>query len=121
MYTQQVPYIPAIEGSYYNNIKYYLQHGTSLGHLNDKKKRALRLKSLQYQLLHNILFRKNCDGVLLWCLEKQDVDKVLKDMHDGLAGGHFSRDMTAHKVLRDRYYWSTLFKDSHAYSRSCEV
>jgi hypothetical protein len=49
------------------------------------------LKYLQYHLLHGILFRKNYDGVLLWCLEKQDVDKVMKDMHDGLVGGHFSR------------------------------
>ena len=38
MYTQQVPYVPAIEGSCYNDIKYYMQHGTTLGHLNDKKK-----------------------------------------------------------------------------------
>jgi hypothetical protein len=29
MYTQQVPYILAIEGSYYNDLKYYLQHGTT--------------------------------------------------------------------------------------------
>jgi hypothetical protein len=24
-------------------------------------------------------------------------------------------------VLRDGYYWPTLFKDAHAYSRSCEA
>jgi hypothetical protein len=29
MYTQQVPYVPAIEGSCYNDLKYYLQHGTT--------------------------------------------------------------------------------------------
>jgi hypothetical protein len=39
MYTQQVPYVPAIEGSYYNDLKYYLQHGTTPDHLNAKKKR----------------------------------------------------------------------------------
>jgi hypothetical protein len=121
MYTQQVPYIPTIEGSYYNDLKYYLQHGTTPDHLNAKQKRALRLKSLQYQLVHGILFRKNYDGVLLWCLKKQDVDKVLKDMHDGPVGGHFSGDTTTHKVLRVGYYWPTLFKYAHAYSRSCEA
>jgi hypothetical protein len=59
--------------------------------------------------------------VLLQCLEKKDVYKVIKDMHDGPAGVHFSGDTTTHKVLRDGYYWSTLFKDAHAYSRSCEA
>jgi hypothetical protein len=34
MYTHQVPYIPTTEGSYYNDLKYYLQHGTIPNHLN---------------------------------------------------------------------------------------
>jgi hypothetical protein len=100
LYTQQVPYIPVVEDSYYNDLKYYLQHGTTPEHLNAKKKRVLRLKSLQYQLVHGILFRKNYDGVLLRCLEKKDVDKVLKYMHDGPTRGHFSGDTTTHKILR---------------------
>jgi hypothetical protein len=85
MYTQHIPYVPGIEGSYYNELKYYLQHETSLSYINDKKKIALRLNSLQYKLQHGILFRNNYDGVLLSFLEKQDVDKVLKDIHDGLV------------------------------------
>jgi hypothetical protein len=56
MYMQHGPYIPSIEASYYNDLKYYLQHGTTLGHLNSKKKRSLRLKYLQYQLVHDIFF-----------------------------------------------------------------
>jgi hypothetical protein len=50
---------------------------------------AVKFKSLQYQLLHGILFRKKYDGLLLRFLEKQDVEKALNDMHDELAGGHF--------------------------------
>jgi hypothetical protein len=79
------------------------------------------MKSLQYQLLRGILFRNNYDGVLLICLERQDVDNFLKDIHDGPFSGHFSGDTMAHKVLRVGYYWPTLFKDAHAYSRSCET
>ena len=46
MYAQHVPYIPTIEGSYYNDLKHYMQHGTPPYHLNAKHKRALRLISL---------------------------------------------------------------------------
>jgi hypothetical protein len=60
------------------------------------------------------MFRKNY-GVLLQCIEKQDVDEVLKDIHDGPVGSHFSGDTTTHKVLRARYYFPTVFKDVHAY------
>jgi hypothetical protein len=36
-------------------------------------------------------------------------------MHDGMTGGHFLGDTIAHNVLRDGYYWPTLFKDDHVY------
>jgi hypothetical protein len=81
----------------------------------------LRLKSAQYQLVHGILFRRNYDGVLLRCLEKQDVDKVLKELHDGPARGNFAGETTTHKILRVGYYWPTMFKDAHAYSHNCDI
>jgi hypothetical protein len=72
-----------------------------------EKKRALRLKSIQYQLIHGISFRKNHDRVLFYSLEKQDTDKVLEDMHDGLVGGpffwryHCSQDIERWILLAD--------------------
>ena len=43
------------------------------------------------------------------------------DLHDGPTGGHFSRDTTAHKILRAGYYCPTLFKDAHAHVRKCNI
>ena len=60
-----------------------------------------------------MLFRKKYDGVFLRCLEREDAAKVVKELHDGPAGGHLLGDTTAHKILRARYYWPTLFKDKH--------
>eukprot|EP00253_Pinus_taeda_P014336 PITA_14336 len=56
-----------------------------------------------------------------WCLEKDDTDHVLKEMHNGPAGGHYGGETTAHKILRVGYYWPTVFRDSHAYARKCKV
>ena len=81
----------------------------------------LRLKSASYQLVEGVLFRKNYDGVLLRCLEKEDAKKVMSELHDGPAGGHYSGDTTAHKILRAGYYWPTLFKDAHAHVRKCDI
>jgi hypothetical protein len=39
----------------------------------------------------------------------------------GDVGGHFGGDTTAHKVLRDGYYWPTLFKYAHTLSRKCII
>ena len=81
----------------------------------------MRLKSAAYQIIDGILFKKNYDGVLLRCLEKEDAKRVITELHDGPAGDHFSRDTIAHKILRARYYWPTLFKDVHAHVRKCDI
>ena len=50
---------------------------------------------------------------------------LLREMYqllsDGPDGGHFSRDTTAHKILRVGYYWPTLFKDAHAHVIKCDI
>jgi hypothetical protein len=51
-----------------------------------------------------MLFCVNYDGVILRCLEREDAEKVLKELHDGPAGGHFVGNTTSHKILRAGYY-----------------
>eukprot|EP00253_Pinus_taeda_P024756 PITA_24756 len=109
------------EESLYADIIYYLKNGYAPSYLNYTKKRALRLKAKQYQLINDILFRMNYDSVLLRCLEISEDDKILQELHDGPASGHYTGDATAHKILRAGYYWPTLFKDSHNYVRKCQV
>ena len=64
----EVLYMPTSTNSWYNDLKYYLTHGSSPNHLDARKKRALRLKSSQYQLIDGVLFQQNYDQVLLRCL-----------------------------------------------------
>ena len=72
-------------------------------------------------MLKEYYSEKNYDRVLLRCLEKEDANKVMAELHDGPARGHFSGDTTAHKILRAGYYWPTLFKDAHAHVRKCDI
>ena len=57
MLQNEVLYIPASTNSWYNDLKYYLTHGSSPNHLDARMKRALRLKSAQYQLIDGVLFQ----------------------------------------------------------------
>ena len=107
--------------SWFKDLVHYLQTGLLPEHWNSKQRRALRLKSASYQIVEGVLFRKNYDGFLLRCLEKEDVKKVMIELHDGPAEGHFFEDTTAHKILRARYYWPTLFKYAHSHVRKCDI
>ena len=53
-------------------------------------------------------------------MEKDDVEHILTELHDGLTSGHFNGEATAHKVLRAGYYWPTLFKYAHAHPQKCQ-
>jgi hypothetical protein len=58
--------------------------------------------------------------VFLRCLEKEDVERVLKELHDDPVGGYFAGETMTHKILRVGYYWPILFRDAHAYVRRCK-
>jgi hypothetical protein len=98
-----------------------LTHKYSPRYFDPKNRRALRLKSSSFQLINDVLFRKNFDGVLMSCLEKEESEKVLSELHAGEASGHFGGENIDHNVLRDGYYWPTLFKDSHTLCHKCIV
>jgi hypothetical protein len=83
---------------------YLLHHGTFPENLIPKERRALMIKSAQYRLVNSVLFRINYDGVLLRCIEREDAEKVLRELHDGPLGGHFAGNTTSHKILRVGYY-----------------
>jgi len=69
-----------------------------------RQKRALRLKALPYQLVHEVLYRKHSNIILLRFLKAHDSEKVLHDLHEGLAGGHFTGNTIAHKVMQAGSY-----------------
>ena len=98
--------LPILSPSYswYHDIKFFLLHGNALEHLDSRSKRALRLRSAPYQLIDNILFKNNFEGVLLRFLERNEFDSVLPQLHAGPAEAHFGEETTAHEVLKSRYY-----------------
>lgn len=100
----------------YMDVHQDLKHGTIPSHFSTWQKRALRIKALSYRLVHGVLFRKLHNGVLLRCLEAHDSEKVLCDLHDGTIEGHFVGNTTTHKVMQANFYWTTFFKDTHAYA-----
>jgi len=89
--------------SWYHDIRFYLARGSCPEHMDASQRRALRLKSNLYYLADCILYRNNHDGIWLRCLEKDNANHVLKEMHDGPAGGHYGEESTTHKILRAGY------------------
>ena len=120
MSVDTIDVIFAQSSKWYDDIIFYLTHRYAPPTIDFKKCRTLRLEEMPYQFIDNVFFHKNYDVVFLRCLEKTEADIILVDMLAGLAGGHLSRETTAHKVLRAGYYWPMLFKDGYNYVIKCE-
>jgi hypothetical protein len=55
----------------------------------------------------------------LRCIDPQESQKIMYDFHDSLCGGnHFWRTIT-YKILRDGYFWPSLFSDVCSKIRAC--
>ena len=70
--TREIYFYPPPQDSWYTDIRTLLEIGTAPDYLEPRKRRALRLKYAPYLLIDNILFRRNSDGVLLRCLDKDE-------------------------------------------------
>ena len=89
--------------------------------MSPKEKRALEMKENSYVLVLGILFNKNYDGVLLRCFHIKKTHEILKEMHEGVCGGHFPPKVTSHSIIIEGYYWPTIFQDSYSFMMKCST
>ena len=81
--------------------------------LDRTKRRQYRLQSIPYVIVDGILFRKDFNGALLRCIDIDQAERMIKELHDGPDGGHFSARTTTMKIMTARYYWKSMFHDFH--------
>lgn len=66
---------------------HFLQIGECPVGLDRAKRRYFRLQSIPYVLINGSLFRKDFNGILLRYIDEAQTDRVLREFHDGIAGG----------------------------------
>lgn len=65
-----------------------------------------------YIVLFDTLYLWILDGTLLRCLESDQAQILICEVHKGICGAHSSGPNLANKLMRIRYYWITMEKDS---------
>ncbi|XP_065039381.1 uncharacterized protein LOC135673910 [Musa acuminata AAA Group] len=80
------------------------------GTLPDNKTTARRLRRTQawYSEEGGRLYKRSFSHPLLRCLEPNEAQTVLSDMHEGACGEHIGERVLAYKILRQGYYWPTM-------------
>lgn len=56
--------------------------------------------------------------VALWCLDKEDTNYVLREVHEGVCENDSRVRSLAYKALRQGYLWPTMYQDAQEKTRS---
>ncbi|XP_064955577.1 uncharacterized protein LOC135607564 [Musa acuminata AAA Group] len=83
--------------------------------------RRLRRAHARYYEIGGRLYRRSYSLPLLRCLEPEEAESVLAEVHGGICGEHVGGRTLAFKVLRQGYYWPTMCRDAKLYVRKCDA
>ena len=101
--------------SWMTPIVQYLKDGQLLEDKN--KARLLRLKDAWDILYDGQLYRRGFSTPLLKCVDLEEGNYILREIHEGVCGNHAGGQSLAHKALRQGYFWPALRIDTIAFAR----
>jgi hypothetical protein len=100
-----------VSSEWYKNIVPYLMTLKCPSDLSPSKARTLKLHAVKYCISDNQLYWKDPLGFLLVYLVESETERVIREFHEGVCGGHHAWRATTYKILRAGYYWPKHFSD----------
>ena len=82
--------------------------------------RKLRVKAARFVLIDEVLYKRDFSQPYLRCLNPNKSFYVLKDVHEGDCRNHSRARSLIYKIVRARYYWSSIQADIKAYVKACD-
>ena len=76
--------------------------------LSKNERQAFIYQVTRYVIIGDTLYNQSFDDTLLRCLDSQEVETTLHEVHKGICGGHFNGLSLAKKLIRVGYYWPTM-------------
>ena len=88
----------------------YLKNNT----LPDDKEaiRKLKVQATQFVLIKDVLYKRSFSRSHLRCLGPEEADYVMREVHEGICRNHSGLWSLVYKLIRAKYYWPTMQKDS---------
>jgi hypothetical protein len=104
----------------YNQLTEYLINHTFPPNGTNEQRRKLRQQANHYIVQDNILYKRNKEGDPLRVITKENLMKILYNMHNVPNAGHFGIKATIDKT-RQRYFWPTMGEDIRNYIETCDI
>ncbi|XP_016200035.1 uncharacterized protein LOC107641040 [Arachis ipaensis] len=79
---------------------------------DEKLANTIKREAAKYAIIQGQLFKKGLSQPLLKCLRPDQMDYVLREVHEGCCGHHIEGKALARKLVRADYYWPSMMSDS---------
>ena len=76
--------------------------------------RKLKVQASRFVLIKDVLYKSGFSHPYLRCLVPEEVEYVMREVHEGIYGNHSGVRSLVHKLIRAGYYWPTIQKDVDA-------
>ncbi|XP_042485794.1 uncharacterized protein LOC122066035 [Macadamia integrifolia] len=104
---------------WFAHIVDFIREGKYPADATQGDKRFLRRYATQFILHEDILYKRSFDGVQLVCVDEDQAQTILEQVHQGICGPHMNACMLAKKILRLGYFWNTLEADCTEFVKKC--
>jgi ribonuclease HI len=75
----------------------------------------------RYTLVEGDLYWRDANGVLMWCITREEGCELLAEVHGGECGNHASSHTLVGKAFRHGFYWPTALLDVIKLVKTCKA
>ncbi|XP_075499302.1 uncharacterized protein LOC142537693 [Primulina tabacum] len=113
---KEVP--PARKNSWITPLIEYIVHAK----LPEDRAQALKVKKQapRFVFLNDIFYRRSYQGPLLKCLSEDEVEYVLREIHEGCCGKHLDGTALSGKVILAGFWWPRMNQDATQLVQKCK-
>nr|XP_027122314.1 uncharacterized protein LOC113739284 [Coffea arabica] len=104
---------------WYNDIKEFIKIGSYPPEASANDKRFLRRMALKFFLNGEVLYKRTSYLNLLRCIDEDETQYMMKEVHSGVCGSHMNGHLLAKKIMRTGYFWLTMERDCIDFVRRC--
>ena len=80
----------------------------------------MKVQVARFLLIKDVLYKRGFSPRYLRCLSSEEADYVMREVHKGICRNHSGLWSLVHKLIRTRYYWPTMQKDTQSYVKTCD-
>ena len=70
-------------------------------------------------LISGQLYKKGSDQVLRICINPDEYEMIMQNAHIRIGGIHLSSQQTAHRVMREGFWWPVMYSCAEEFIRHC--